>query len=70
MVFQKFIEIGGVVFSEKHQKPAAIVNVISLNRYMYFAVLVSWGDLGSIILRTIYLLRCREFRPRNHNSPL
>jgi len=32
MVYQKFIEIGGVVFSEKHQKPAAIVNVIGLNR--------------------------------------
>ena len=32
MVFSKHIEIGGVVFSEKANKPAAIVNVISLNR--------------------------------------
>merc|ERR1712179_734206 len=41
MVYQKFIEIGGVVFSEKHQKPAAIVNVISLNR-----LLVDDGNCG------------------------
>ena len=32
MVFEKFVSIGGVVFSEAHQKPMAVVNVISLNR--------------------------------------
>lgn len=32
MVYSKHIEIGGVVYSEKAKKPAAIVNVISLNR--------------------------------------
>ena len=32
MVFEKFVSIGGVVFSEAHQKPMAVVNVISLTR--------------------------------------
>merc|ERR1711982_158496 len=34
MVFEKFVSIGGVVFSEAHQKPMAVVNVISLNRLL------------------------------------
>merc|ERR1711915_405286 len=41
MVFEKFIEIGGVVYSEAHKKPAAIVNVISLTR-----LLVDDGNCG------------------------
>merc|ERR1711868_229327 len=41
MVFTKHIEIGGVVYSEKASKPAAIVNVISLNR-----LLVDDGSCG------------------------
>jgi large subunit ribosomal protein L14e len=32
MVFEKFVSIGGIVFSEAHQKPMTVVNVISLNR--------------------------------------
>jgi large subunit ribosomal protein L14e len=51
MVFQKFIEIGGVVFSEKHQKPAAIVNVIGLNR-----LLVDDGNCGR------FEVNCRNIR--------
>merc|ERR1712001_580207 len=51
MVFQKFIEIGGVVFSEKHQKPAAIVNVIGLNR-----LLVDDGNCGR------YEVNCKNIR--------
>merc|ERR1711983_526051 len=27
MVFEKFVSIGGVVFSEAHQKPRAVVNM-------------------------------------------
>merc|ERR1712076_214414 len=41
MVYSQHIEIGGVVFSEKAKKPAAIVNVISLNR-----LLVDDGNCG------------------------
>merc|ERR1711976_488751 len=41
MVFEKFVQIGGVVFSEAHQKPMAVVNVISLNR-----LLVDDGSCG------------------------
>jgi len=41
MVFTKHVEIGGIVFSEKANKPAAIVNVISLNR-----LLVDDGSCG------------------------
>merc|ERR1712167_52498 len=51
MVYQKFIEIGGVVFSEKHQKPAAIVNVIGLNR-----LLVDDGNCGR------FEVNCRNIR--------
>merc|ERR1712189_108542 len=47
MVFSKHIEIGGVVFSEKANKPAAIVNVISLNR-----LLVDDGSLGRFEVKT------------------
>merc|ERR1711963_1000330 len=47
MVFSKHIEIGGVVFSEKANKPAAIVNVISLNR-----LLVDDGSLGRFEVNT------------------
>merc|ERR1711937_325776 len=41
MVYSKFVEIGGVVFSEKANKRAAVVNVISLNR-----LLVDDGSCG------------------------
>merc|ERR1712168_536423 len=41
MVYSKHIEIGGIVYSEKAKKPAAIVNVISLNR-----LLVDDGSCG------------------------
>merc|ERR1712227_731186 len=34
MVFEKFVSIGGVVFSEAHQKTMAVVNVISLTRLL------------------------------------
>merc|ERR1712063_47894 len=47
MVYSKHIEIGGVVFSEKANKPAAIVNVISLNR-----LLVDDGSLGRFEVNT------------------
>merc|ERR1711976_988508 len=47
MVFSKHIEIGGVVFSEKANKPAAIVNVITLNR-----LLVDDGSLGRFEVNT------------------
>merc|ERR1712151_502810 len=41
MVYSKHIEIGGIVYSEKAKKPAAIVNVISLKR-----LLVDDGSCG------------------------
>merc|ERR1711914_26953 len=52
MVFEKFVSIGGVVFSEAHQKPMAVVNVISLNRLLCddgncgrfeVKIKISWG---------------------------
>merc|ERR1711937_126729 len=47
MVYTKHIEIGGVVYSEKASKPAAIVNVISLNR-----LLVDDGSCGRFEVNT------------------
>merc|ERR1711972_990179 len=50
MVFEKFVSIGGVVFSEAHQKPMAVVNVISLTRLLCddgncgrYEIKISWG---------------------------
>merc|ERR1712243_260680 len=51
MVFNKFIEIGGIIYSEKAAKPAAVVNVIGLNR-----LLVDDGNCGR------FEVNCRDIK--------
>merc|ERR1711868_294047 len=75
MVFTKHIEIGGVVYSEKASKPAAIVNVISLNRLLVddgscgrFEVNVK--DIKLTDLERYKLMRLKQQKARIVNAEL